>query len=216
MISPRLTAFFALLCLLTACSTQEPYPSCNLPPQTGSTDKGSLVIHHLIVLPCRADMDRLDPDSPAAVALVEGSRALTRIMGEYLSCRDNVIVLNEMQEEAYGAAFMGADLARARYVGMQAGGDAVLISTIHKFQKLEGGEYGAKSPASVAFDYQLIHLKSGIQLCRGSYEETQQPLLSNIFSLPKASERNFKFVTAATLLREGVNEKFATCSHLRR
>lgn len=213
----RLTIIIALLlALTTACTPQEPYPSCTINPAPGQQDKDELTINRLIVLPTSFAIQDMDSTSPQAKALATGSRNLTRIIGEYLSCRANVLVLSEAQEESYAGSFMGQGLERARYIGMQAGGDAVLISTINRFRQLEGGEYGAKSPASVAFDYQLIHLKSGSQLCKGSYQDTQQPLLSNILSLPKARQRNFKFVTASTLLREGVNEKFADCSHLRR
>ncbi len=215
----RFFVLFLAALALAGCSTpssQSQYPMCTTITPGKEGGKGELVLQRIIVIPTSYDILAQKVDSPKARDLAEGSMVLTRIMSEYLSCRDNVIVLSELQEESYAGAFMGNDFERARYIGMQADGDAVLITNLLTYRKLQGNEYGAKEPASISFEYQLIHLKSGTMLCKGAYKDTQKPLLADIFSLSKASKRGFKFVTATTLLKEGLNEKFATCTHLAR
>ena len=212
----QLVLFLVLLMLAGCSSSTQQYPMCTNIDGGKQGVEGELLLERIIVLPTAFDhsLKELAPDR--ASRLAEGCQVLTRLMTEYLSCRNNVMVLSPLQEESFAGTFMGHGLDRARYIGMQAGGDAILISHLNRFRKLQGSEYGAKEMASVAFDFQLIHLKSGATLCKGSYDETQKPLLSDIFSLPKARQRNFKFVTAAALLKEGIEARFSDCSHLAR
>lgn len=208
----RLSLLLLIALALAGCSSQSStYPMCTNITPGKEAGEGELVLQRIIVIPTR-----YDTNSSKAVALADGSTVLTRIMSEYLSCRDNVDVLSELQEKSYAGSFLGNDLERAKHIGIQAKGDAVLISVLQRYNKLQGSEYGAQEPASVAFCYQLIHLESGAVLCKGSFSDVQKPLLADIFSLGKAKKRNFKFVTAATLLKEGIEKKFATCSHLAR
>ena len=78
----------------------------------------------------------------------------------------------------------------------------------------DGGDYSVNQPASVSFKYQLIHVPTGTTLCLGVFDETQQTLLSNLFSFSKASSRGFKWVKAEQLAREGLHEKLNDCRYL--
>ena len=139
---------------------------------------------------------------------------LSTIIAEYFALKENVNILSTMQQESLTGTFIGNLHKRARYVGMQANGDAVLITRLIEYRKLDGKKYGANEPASVSFDYRLIHLESGKTLCKGSFEETQKTLLSDLLSFGKASKRKFEFVSAEALLREGVESKFGDCRYL--
>jgi len=74
------------------------------------------------------------------------------------------------------------DLAtRARAVGKEVKADAVLFGTVSRYVEREGTEFGARRPAAVGFELHLISVQSGKILWNGSFDETQQPLSSNLF-----------------------------------
>ncbi len=196
--------------LLTACAAQTSQTNHDLAKD--SSDE--LILKAIIVL--QSEHDLIDQGNKNAEArnLDEGSKVLSAIIAEYFAMQENVTMLSAMQQESLTGTFIGNLHKRARYVGMQAKGDAVLITRLIDYDKLEGKKYGANEPASVSFDYRLIHLESGKTLCKGSYEERQKTLFSDLFSFGKASQRNFEFVSAETLLREGVERKFSDCRYL--
>lgn len=71
--------------------------------------------------------------------------------------------------------------ARARAVGKEVKADAVLFGTVSRYVEREGTEYGARRPASVGFELHLVSVQSGAIIWNGSFEQTQQPLSSNLF-----------------------------------
>ncbi len=75
------------------------------------------------------------------------------------------------------------DLAnRAQALGKEVGSDAVLFGTVSRYVERVGREYGARSPASVAFTLNLVSVSSGKILWTGSFDQTQRPLSSNLFN----------------------------------
>ncbi len=69
---------------------------------------------------------------------------------------------------------------RARAIGKEVKADGVLFGTVSRYVEREGTEYGARRPASVGFELQLISVQSGAILWSGAFEQTQQPLSSNL------------------------------------
>jgi hypothetical protein len=206
---PR-TLFLALsLCLLTACAGQKSGAGHDM--NAGGPDDLSLA--SIVVLPCAHDTDGQGQEN-TALRLEEGCRALDTIIAEYFAMKENVNILSALQAESLSDTFISNQDKRAMHVGRQAHGDAVLVTRLIAYRQLEGRKYGADEPASVSFDYRLLHLESGKPLCLGSFEETQKTLFSDLFSFGKASKRKFEFVQAETLLREGVEGKFGDCRHL--
>lgn len=189
------------------------FPSPDVPTSSQYNDD-NLILKSILVLPTERTLTTNEFNKAQVETLEKGAQTLTSTIGSYFINTPSVTLLNQTQMDAYRGSFIGHQLKEARYIGMQAGADAVLISQIHRYRELDGKEYGANEPASVSFDYQLIHLESGITLCKGTFEETQQTLMSNFFTFGKASKRKFKFVKASRLLEEGVAEKFGQCSHL--
>jgi len=120
----------------------------------------------------------------------------------------------ELKTFFHGHTFTGNPLATARYIGQQMGVDAVMLTLVSRYTERDGGDYSVNQPASVSFKYQLIHVPTGKELCMGVFDETQQTLLSNLFSFSKASSRGFKWVKAEQLTREGLNEKLNDCQYL--
>ncbi len=210
MIRPHGLIFALTIFLLTACAAQSPQSSHEMAKDSFA----ELTLNSIVVLQSEHDLVDQGSRSAEALNLDEGSKALSSIIAEYFAMKGNVHILSAMQQESLTGTFTGNLRKRARHIGMQAKGDAVLITRLIDYGKLEGRKYGANEPASVSFDYRLIHLQSGRTLCKGSYEETQKTLFSDLFSFGKASQRKFEFVSADTLLREGVERKFGDCRHL--
>ncbi len=210
MIRPLGFIFAFTLSFLTACAAQTPEARHDM----NKNGEDELTLQSIIVLQSEHDLVDQDNDSAETRALDEGSKVLSTIIAEYFVLKENVTILSTMQQESLTGTFIGNLHKRARYIGMQAQGDAVLISRLIRYRQLEGKKYGANEPASVSFDYSLIHLESGKTLCKGSYEETQKTLFSDLLSFGKASKRKFEFVSAEALLREGVERKFGDCRYL--
>jgi len=174
----------------------------------------AMIVNSLVILPATIQRDRINQtDHAAADRLETGRQTLDFLLAEYVDGLNNVTMLGESEFEGMLGDFSGGLPAQARKVGAQLGSDAVLISTINRFVSRDASE---SRPASVAFDYQLIAVKSGQILCDGAFDETQQPLLYNIFSLRKAISRKFKWVSAEELLREGLVDRLDNCSALDR
>lgn len=206
----RPLGIFLALALLTGCTGPSSHPG----NAQNKDNTNELVIKSIVVL--QSEHDLVDQGSRSAEArnLDEGTKVLSATIAEHFAMRDNVTPLSATKQESLTGTFIGNHYRRALHIGTQAKADAVLTTRLIEYRKLTGKEYGADEPASVSFDYSLIHVASGNTLCRGSYEETQKTLFSDILSFGKASKRKFKFVSAATLLREGVERKFEDCRYL--
>jgi len=97
------------------------------------------------------------------------------------------------------------DLAsRARALGKEVGADAVLFGTVSRYVERVGAEYGARHPAAVAFTLKLISVPSGEILWTGSFDETQQPLTSNLFNWWQFWRGGPRWFTAQEFVRIGV------------
>jgi hypothetical protein len=194
--------------VLVSCA---PYPSApvmerNIPPE--------MAVNSLVILPATIPRDRINKkDSTAAARLETGRQTLDSLLAEYADGLNNVTIISESELEGMLGDFSGSLLSQARKVGALVGSDAVLISTINRFVARDASE---SRPASVAFEYQLVAVKSGLILCSGVFDETQQPLLYNIFSLRRAISRKFKWISAEELMREGVVDKLDNCPSLGR
>jgi hypothetical protein len=71
---------------------------------------------------------------------------------------------------------------RAVALGKEVRADAVIYGQVHRFRERVGTEYGATEPASVSFDLGLVDIESGKVLWEGSFNETQEPLSSNLLN----------------------------------
>jgi hypothetical protein len=197
--------FFAAL-FLVSCSSKKHPPA--------EEAKAPVVIASLVVLP--AEIDRSDKNNGYATTrqLETGVAAINTILQEMLADKKDMLLLTENQKESLLGDFHGNPQATARHIGQQLGVDAVMLTVVSRYSERDGGDYSVNQPASVSFKYQLIHVPTGSTLCLGVFDETQQTLLSNLFSFSKASRRGFKWVTADQLTREGLHEKLNDCQYL--
>lgn len=94
------------------------------------------------------------------------------------------------------------------------GCDAVLTTTVLRFAQRQGTSYAVDAPASAAFEMRIYSVPSGKVLWAGDFSETQQALMSNLFSFGKAKSRGFKWITVEELLAQGIKERVADCPYL--
>ncbi|MDA3786748.1 MAG: hypothetical protein PF568_07700 [Deltaproteobacteria bacterium] len=210
MIRPLGFIFACTLFFLPACADRSGQGNNEMNRESAA----KVSLESIVVLQCEHDRVDSGNNSAASHRLDQGCQVLNTLVAEYFALQENVTLLSAGQQEALMGTFIGDLHQRARHIGRGAQGDAVLVTNLNTYQQLEGTKYGADEPASVGFDYSLIHVESGLILCRGSYQETQKTLLSDLFSFGKASRRHFQFVSAETLLQEGVVRKFSDCPHL--
>lgn len=170
----------------------------------------------IVVLP--AEVVRRDDNDEDGTAAANPADAvvLTAVIGEVLTDRPDMHLLSVQQKETLLGDFNGTPMAAARLIGTKMESDAILVTTLHRYVERDGKNYSVNRPASVSFDFRLIHAASGRVLCSGSFDETQETLFSNLFSWGKASSRGFKWITARELCLEGVKEKFGNCPYLAR
>ena len=191
--------------------------ACAPQPVEQATDRSTaaiIPIDSIVILPTEIQLDRIHKGDSAALARLEaGRQTLDSLIAEYADGLPNARIISESELEGMLGVFNGSRLSQARKVGAQAGNDAAMISTIKRFVSRDASQ---SRPASVAFDYKLIAVESGQVLCSGAFDETQQPLLYNIFSLKRAIRRNFKWISAEELAREGLVDKLEGCVYLNR
>jgi hypothetical protein len=174
----------------------------------------AIAISSIVIMPAEVPLERAAPSSGLeGDGLESGRLVLNELLVEYAAGLSRVEVVGDGELEGKLIDVSGSRQVLARKVGSQFGGDAVMISTIRRFDERDAAQ---SRPASVAFDYQLVVVESGQILCSGVFDETQEPLFDNIFSFRRALSRKFKWISARELAREGLSEKLNNCFYLRR
>lgn len=90
--------------------------------------------------------------------------------------------------------------------GRHFGADAVLVGNLYRFRERDGTDYAVKTPASVAFTLVLVRASDGRVIWSDVFDETQKPLLENIFKLSLFFKRKGKWVTAEALAVQGLDQ----------
>ncbi|HSK30845.1 MAG TPA: hypothetical protein VLA17_12865, partial [Candidatus Limnocylindria bacterium] len=96
--------------------------------------------------------------------------------------------------------------ARLKRIGEQVYADAVMVGRVLRYRERVGDEWGAKSPASVAFVLDLVDVRRGDLIWSARFDETQKPLSENIFALGQISQRGIRWLTADQLMEDGVRK----------
>jgi len=75
-----------------------------------------------------------------------------------------------------------------------------------RFRERVGDPWGAKSPASVAFNLDLIDVRRGDIAWSARFDETQKSLSENLFLLGDIGQRGVRWLSAEQLTQEGVRK----------
>lgn len=176
-----------------------------------------LPIKTIVVLPVEIDIDGQSSRSPKERQQLEkGQQLVDSMLADFFSGREDVALLTPGQRDALDKDMTRCRTTAAVTICRTKKADAVLLCTLHRFTEREGNEYSIVSPASVAFEYKLIQAETGQTLCSGVFDETQQPLLANMFQFFKKAQRGVKWLSAEELAREGFKQKIGDCPYLKK
>jgi hypothetical protein len=202
-----LLAVFLWVC---ACSTFAP-PSVQ---SKRSTDLEARKIKRIaVLLPSGSAPEQKVQATSATTSAVkedELSELLARLVYSAMAAMPNwqIVSESEVREVAQNIP-PGADIARLRTIGETVYADAVIVGRVERYRERVGNEWGAKSPASVAFVLNLIDVRRGDTVWTARFDETQKPLSENILALGQIGERGIRWLSAEQLTGEGVRKAVA-------
>lgn len=95
---------------------------------------------------------------------------------------------------------------RVQEMGRQLAADAVMVGHLYRCKERIGTKYAADTPASVAFELNLVNVADGRILWSGNFDETQQALNENLFLLGSFLKRKASWVTAQEMALTGLRD----------
>lgn len=195
--------------LLSSCSSK--------PDSSGEMqNRGPLVpLSCIVVLPAGTSVDKDKTIRyQEAQSLEKGAALATRVMKETLAGNKKVRIMDSNQVSELVPEVSGGISGTVAALGKKLNCDAVLLTTVRKFQQREGTNYSVDSPASADVHMVLRHAANFNILWTADFRETQESFLENIFSFSKMQKRGFKWITVEQLLEEGIKERLAECPYL--
>ncbi|MCX5865794.1 MAG: hypothetical protein NTW42_12145 [Deltaproteobacteria bacterium] len=198
-------ASLTMLALLSGCAptTAQVQPEDLLPIKT------------IVVLPVEILSESGRPAKDMQ-QLEKGQVLLDTMLAEYFSDRKDIAILTPGQRDALEKEMVRCRTSAVVTLCRTKVADAVLLCTLQRFTEREGTEYSIVNPASVAFDYKLVHAETGQAICSGTFSETQQPLLADMFQFFKKAKRGVKWLSAEELARDGFQQKIVDCPYLKK
>jgi hypothetical protein len=183
-----------------------------------STDLESRRIRRIAVLPPEAlpaAQHSAGPlGTPPATEAKSQEREAPEILARHVyltltSLTDWQIVSDVEVQQADESAPNISTAARLKRIGDSVFADAVIIGRIQRYRERIGDEWGAKSPASVAFVLDLIDVRRGDIVWSARFDETQKSLSENIFALGDITQRGVRWLSAEQLTHQGVKKAVA-------
>lgn len=169
----------------------------------------------LVVLPVETELqDDQAVRYDRAALLEQGAAYMDTILAEQLNGRGHVRVLSSRQLTALMPEYDNDRQTLIERIGSEVKCNAVLITTLTRYQPRIGGDFGVDQPASVAFAMKLYDVRQGTVLWSTTFAETQQSLLSNLMSFGTAVKRGFRWITAEDMVEQGIIDKIRECPYL--
>lgn len=192
--------------LISSCSTKQ------APPNEEQRQEARLQVPCIVVLPVVTDLkaDESMTYNKASV-LEEGAAVLDQAIAEALMGHDNVRLLSKRQLTSLLPESETAQAALYTKIGKELNCNAVLKTTLSRYQQRVGGDYGVDSPASAMFFMELTNTADGSLIWSSTFRETQQSLMSNILS---AHKYGLKWLKVEELVTMGVTEIVEQCPYL--
>jgi hypothetical protein len=140
----------------------------------------------------------------------ELSELLARLVYSSMASMPSWQIVSESEVREVGQSVpASADMARLRKIAEMVYADALIVGRMERYRERIGNEWGAKSPASVAFALNLIDVRRGDVIWSARFDETQKPLSENIFAIGQVGERGMRWLSAEQLTQEGVKKAVA-------
>ena len=152
----------------------------------------------------------------AMAALEAGAETIDSFLADYFKNYQNVSLISQNELEGLSSAQSEHSFSLAREAGQQLHYDAILITSVERYQAREGSEYAAIEPASVAFSLRLLAVESGQVIWSADFDQTQQTLFKNILPKTRSTGSGFRWLSAAELASAGLTKKLNNCPYLKR
>jgi hypothetical protein len=210
-ISDMLRFFGAIFLFISACSTFLPATL----QSKRSTDLDARKIRRIaVLLPNGMTPEAKSPavytstpSSERKPSEEELSELLDRLVYSTMASMPNWQIVSEREvRDVAQSVPPGGDNTRLRKIGEMVYADAVIVGRMQRYRERVGDEWGAKSPASVAFVLDLIDVRRGDVIWTARFDETQKALSENIFALWDISQRGIRWLSAEQLTQEGVKK----------
>jgi hypothetical protein len=185
------------LTVLAGCS----FGSGNLQSKR-SNDLESRRIRRIAVIPPDASAAAAHPsahDNPPELLAKQLYSAMASLPNWQIVAESEVKQVEQMKPAT-------SEAARLRQIGEMVFADAVMIGRVQRFRERIGDDWGAKSPASVAFVLDLIDVRRGDVIWSARFDETQKALTENIFGLGDIGQRGVRWLSAEQLMMDGVKK----------
>ena len=131
------------------------------------------------ILPAQvAEITILPSDTRTKEQLQAGADIITSLLNDYFKDSQKTQMVSASQLEGLSSSVGAAKLLHiARAAGQQLHYDAVLITSVKRYQTREGSNYSVIRPASVYFSLQLLAVTSGQIIWSADFDQTQKPCL---------------------------------------
>ena len=191
----RMLKVLPLLLLLSACT---------LGPgnfqSSHSTDLGTRNIKRIAIFP-------LDPIPSGERTRLPSPSVLSNFFYSTMAALPHWQIVSDREVgEVKPLVPQGSEGLQARKLGDIVYADAVIFGRIIRYRERVGEDWGAKSPASVAFVLQLWDVKRGDIIWTGRFDETQRALSENLFAFGEFAQRGARWLTAEELAQEGIKK----------
>lgn len=168
-------------------------------------------IRRIAVLPPSMTAAAAQPQFPFNAPAVprtsekEAPESIARFTQAALAALPNwqIVSESEVREAATNLPPSSAE-ERLKRIGERVYADAVIMGRVQRYRERVGDEWGAKSPASVAFILDLVDVRRGDIVWTASFDETQKSLSESIFSIGAIGERGLRWLSADQLAQEGI------------
>jgi hypothetical protein len=181
-----------------------------------SSDIDSRKIRRIAVVPpigggdSKARVPYTASSAEAKTSERDASELLARHLYTTLAAQPGWQIVSDTEVEEVGRNIgPTTEAARLRRIGEAVFADAVITARVLRLRERVGNEIGAKSPASVAFNVELIDVRRGDIVWSARFDETQKALSENIFAIGDISQRGIRWLNADQLMLEGVKKAVA-------
>ena len=179
-------------------------------PETA--DKDLLPINTIGILPAQPVSHQL-AETGETKRIEAGIEVINGLLADFFIDDQRAHFISRGELEGVAGTESGNDLFLARAAGRQLKYDAVLITTVERYQERDGSEYVVVTPATVSFSFKLLAVESGRIVWSSDFDQTQKPLFENILR-SRSTGSGFRWLTAAELTAAGLTKKLNSCPYL--
>lgn len=204
----RLSALVSISIAVASCSP--PVQETRLP----ALDAVTTPFAKIAVAPVRQSAEaRIAPARPDTAPPQQPAEMLENALRVGLGQRGVVVVAPDDLENALGTsaeALADADAAATcAQLAARHAADALLTAEVVRFRERRGRDLGAEAPASVTFRAALWRVADHAQVWHAEFDETQEPISSNVLNVGRYPGGGTRWLTAEELLRWGGAETAA-------